>query len=146
VHAGVEFRKARSRRRDDDPVQGKLLPHLLVHAKQAGKVGSEGVVFGRLQIQVCLQFRNYCRKNANGLEGQAPAHVGEGNMARNLVLGLMEGLEGQGHVLITDNYFSSIGLFITLANRDIYATGTVRANRVGLPSNLKNLRNWNRSV
>jgi hypothetical protein len=88
----------------------------------------------------------YCGKNANGPEGQAPARVGEGNMARNVVLGLMEGLEGQGHVVVTDNYFSSIGLFTTLANRDIYATGTVRANRVGLPSDLKNLRTWDRSV
>jgi hypothetical protein len=32
-------------------------------------------------------------------------------MARNVVLGLMEGLQGKGHVLVTDNYFSNIGLF-----------------------------------
>jgi hypothetical protein len=86
-------------------------------------------------------FEIYCGKNANGPEGQAPVRIGEGNMVRNVVLGLMEGLEGQGHVLVTDNYFSSIGLFTTLANRDIYAMGTARANRVGLPSDLKNLRN-----
>jgi hypothetical protein len=91
-------------------------------------------------------FEIYCGKNAIGLEGQAPAHVGEGNMARNVVLGLMEGLEGKGHVLVTDNYFSSIGLFTELANHDIYATRTMRSNRVGLPSDLRNLRTWDRSV
>jgi hypothetical protein len=55
-------------------------------------------------------FEIYCDKNANKPKGQAPACVGEGNMARNLVLGLMEGLKGKGHVLVTNNYFSSIGL------------------------------------
>jgi hypothetical protein len=58
MHVGVEFGKAHYRGQDDDPVQGKLLPRSPVHAEQAGKVESEGVVFGRLQIQVCLQFRN----------------------------------------------------------------------------------------
>jgi hypothetical protein len=66
-------------------------------------------------------------------------------MARNVVLGLVDGLEGKDHVPVTDNYFSSIGLFMELANRDIYATGTMRSNRVGLPSDLKNLRIWERS-
>jgi hypothetical protein len=60
-------------------------------------------------------------------------------MARNVVLGLIEGLEGKGHVLVTDNYFSSIALFTKLANRDFYATGTMTSNYVGLPSDLKNL-------
>jgi hypothetical protein len=91
-------------------------------------------------------FEIYCGKNPNGPEGQAPTRVGEGNMARNVVLGLMEGLEGKGHVLVTDNYFSSIGLFTELANRDIYATGTMRSNRVGLPSEFKNLHMWDRSI
>jgi hypothetical protein len=87
-------------------------------------------------------FEIYYGKNPNGPEGQAPARVGEGNMARNVVLGLIEGLEGKGHVFVTDNYFFSIGLFMELANRDIYATGTMRSNRVGLPSDLKNLHTW----
>jgi hypothetical protein len=89
-------------------------------------------------------FEIYYGKNPNGPEGQAPARVGEGNMARNVVLGLIEGLEGKGHVFVTDNYFFSIGLFMELANRDIYATGTMRSNRVGLPSDLKNLHTWDR--
>jgi hypothetical protein len=70
-------------------------------------------------------FEIYCGKNPNGPKGQAPTHVGEGNLARNVVLGLMEYLEGKGHVVVTDNYFSSISLFTELANRDIYATGTM---------------------
>ena len=71
-----------------------------------------------------------------------PARIGEGNMACNIVLGLMESLKGKGHVLVTDNYFSNIGLFTELANRDIYTTGTMKLNRVRLPSDLKNLCTW----
>jgi hypothetical protein len=71
-------------------------------------------------------FEIYCGKNANGPKRQASARVGEGNMARNVVLGLMEGLEGKGHVLVTDNYFSSIGLFTEFASREIYAMGAIK--------------------
>jgi hypothetical protein len=55
----------------------------------------------------------------------------------------MVGLEGKGHVLVCDNYFSSIGLFMELYSRVIYSTGTMCFNRVGLPSELSNLRTWN---
>jgi hypothetical protein len=33
-------------------------------------------------------FKIYCGKNVNGPKGQAPARVGEGNMAHNVVLGV----------------------------------------------------------
>jgi hypothetical protein len=54
-------------------------------------------------------FKIYYGKNPNGSEEQAPARVGEGNMARNIVLGLMEGLERKGHVLVTDTIFPISG-------------------------------------
>jgi hypothetical protein len=80
------------------------------------------------------------------LGGSQPARRGEGNLARNVVVKLIEGLEGKGHVLIIDSYFSSVGLFKELAERDIFTTSTMRANRVGLPIELKTLRNWDRSI
>jgi hypothetical protein len=61
-------------------------------------------------------------------------------MARNVVLGLMESFQGKGHVLVTNINYSSIGLFTELANREIYTTDTVCSNRMGLPSDIKNLR------
>jgi hypothetical protein len=88
-------------------------------------------------------FYIYCGKDPNILEGQARTRNGEGNMARNVVLGLMVGLEGKGHVLVCDNYFSSIRLFMELYGCDIYGMGTMRSIRVGLPSELSNLRMWN---
>jgi hypothetical protein len=46
--------------------------------------------------------------------------------------GFMHGLENKGHVVVMDNYFSSIDLFEELANKVKYATGTMRANRIGV--------------
>ena len=83
------------------------------------------------------------RDRSQCLEGQAPARNGEGNMAKNVVLDLMVGLEGKGHVVVCDNYFLSIGLFMELYSCNIYCTGTMHSNRVGLSSNLSNLRAWN---
>jgi hypothetical protein len=44
-----------------------------------------------------------------------------------------------------DNYFTSIELFQKLHVRGIYATGTVRANRIGLPEILADISTLNRS-
>jgi hypothetical protein len=57
---------------------------------------------------------------------------------------LMVGLEGKGHVVVTDNYFSSIELFIELAHMEIYATCLMREKRIRLPQRLKDLKSWRR--
>ena len=41
-----------------------------------------------------------------------------------------------------DNYFCSIPLFEELVKQDIYATGSVRSNCIGLPQHLKNTKSW----
>jgi hypothetical protein len=51
----------------------------------------------------------------------------------------------KGHLLVMDNYFSSIGHFEDLLSRGIYATDTMRTNRIGLPTNLKNTKAFKRS-
>ena len=38
-------------------------------------------------------------------------------------MGLLAGLEGRGHCLVVDNYFSSISLFRDLVGKGIYTTG-----------------------
>jgi hypothetical protein len=88
-------------------------------------------------------FKFFCRKDPNVPKDQAPDRNGEGNMARNVVLDLMVGLEGKGHVMVCDNYFSSIGLFMELYSRNIYGTDTMLSNHVGLSSELSNLCAWN---
>ena len=66
-------------------------------------------------------------------------------MARDVVMRLAHGLEGMGHHITMENYFISIPLFIRLATLEIYATSTVRSNRVGLPLPLKNLSAFKQS-
>jgi hypothetical protein len=52
-------------------------------------------------------------------------------------------LDGKGHVVVMDNYFSIVGLFTEMASRGIYASGTMRSNRVGLSKDLKNTKSFN---
>jgi hypothetical protein len=49
-------------------------------------------------------------------------------------------------VITMDNYFTSIGLFKALLERGIYATGTLRNNRIGIPSDLKNTKTFIKSA
>lgn len=87
-------------------------------------------------------FEIYCGANHYGVEEIPHVVRREANVAHNVVMRLLNGQEGKGHVVVTDNYFSSIGLFTELATLEIYATGTMRSNRVGLPNDLKAVRNW----
>ena len=46
-------------------------------------------------------------------------------------------MEGRGHKLYVDNFFSSPELFYDLVNKQIYCCGTVRPNRKRMPQDLK---------
>jgi hypothetical protein len=83
------------------------------------------------------------RKN---LEAEVRVEVpfGQGDAAYGVVMKLLQGLEDKGHCVVMNNFFCSIPLFRDLANKGIYATGTIRSNRINLPSHLKNTRAWRR--
>lgn len=49
---------------------------------------------------------------------------------------LAHSLKNRGHVVIMDKLFLSVGT----ERKGIYAIGTVRSNRIGLPSILKNMK------
>jgi hypothetical protein len=49
----------------------------------------------------------------------------------------MRKIEGHGHKLYVDNFFSSSELFDDLANKQIYCCGTVRLNRRDIPQDLR---------
>ena len=46
-------------------------------------------------------------------------------------------IEGRGHKLYMDNFFSSSELFDDLVKKQIYCCGTVRPNRKGMPQDLR---------
>jgi len=58
-------------------------------------------------------------------------------MGKRVVEGLLVGLEGRGHVVVMDNFFTSVELFRDLEQGGTYATGIVRSNRIGLPDFVK---------
>jgi hypothetical protein len=65
-------------------------------------------------------------------------------LAHGMVLNLLEGLHDVGHVVVMDNYFTSIGFFKELLSRGFSATGTIRSNRVGLSEALKKTKEFNK--
>ena len=60
------------------------------------------------------------------------------SLGHSVVMGLMERYLDKNHVVIMDNFFSSIPLFSDLLDRSTYACGTVRQNRKYFPEDFKN--------
>jgi hypothetical protein len=89
-------------------------------------------------------FDVYMGKSNVATEGPTLPRGG-GNLAQGVVLKLMDGLENEGRTVVMDNYFTSIELFQKLHVRGIYATGTIRANRMGLLEILADISTLNRS-
>ena len=92
-------------------------------------------------------FEVYCRNQnpssgaiENVDESVPRVRYGEPSLAYNVVLKMVEVLSNVGHVVVMDNFFSSIELFKELLSKGIYATGIVRPNQVGLPSELANTK------
>jgi hypothetical protein len=59
--------------------------------------------------------------------------IGEGFMGHNVVKDLLKDLTGRGRIVTTDNFFTSVPLYLDLLQRGIMATGTLRANRKYTP-------------
>ena len=55
-------------------------------------------------------------------------------MTHSVVLRLLEGLEGRGHHVYMDNFYSSPSLYKDLKDKGIGACGIVRLNRKGMPN------------
>ena len=79
----------------------------------------------------------YCKKNEDNEEVSHKAWK-EARLAHNVVLFLATDVQGKGHVISMDNFFTSIGFFEELPSMQIYATRTFRWNQIGLPLVLKN--------
>jgi hypothetical protein len=89
-------------------------------------------------------FRIYVGKSQNVEEEDQRARR-DSTLAHGVVVDLLDDHENKGHIVAIDNYFTSVGLFKDLLGRGIYATGTLCSNRVGIPSILKNKKQYRRS-
>ena len=61
-------------------------------------------------------------------------HIAEIGKSGNIVMTLMEPYLNKGHVLVTDNWYSSPALFSLLHHNKTNAFGTVRKTRRGMPN------------
>ena len=85
----------------------------------------------------------YCGKSGETLASRANTREDQA-LAHRVVLNLTMGLEQKGHVLVMDNYLMSIGLFRGLEWRGIYATRTMRSNRIGLHPDMQKIKEFKR--
>jgi hypothetical protein len=53
-------------------------------------------------------------------------------------------IEGKWHVITMNNFFTSIDLFKELPENAIYAMGTLKSNRIGIPNALKDIKIFSR--
>jgi hypothetical protein len=88
-------------------------------------------------------FAIYCGKK-EAISTVEPIARGEPKLTHKVVTELSRDIERKGHVIAINNFFSSIGLFKKLAEKAIYATGTMRSNRIGISSTLKNTKAFSR--
>ena len=63
--------------------------------------------------------------------------MGDRSHSHAVVVSLLEGLEGRGHHVYMDNYYTAPALFTELRDLGFGACGTVRVNRRGLPPEIK---------
>ena len=67
-----------------------------------------------------------------------PSHE-EANLAYSLVVKLLNGLWHYGHTIAMDNYFFGP---LDLLSQSIYATGTLKANHIGLSKDLRKTKSF----
>lgn len=72
--------------------------------------------------------------------GSQDVQVGGRNHVKKVVHLLMQKYVDKGHSLYLDNFYTSVGLSEELLYKNTYVTGTLRANRIGNPNEIKNIK------
>jgi hypothetical protein len=70
--------------------------------------------------------------------------VYEETLAYLVVMNLVEALYNVGHVVLMDNYFTSIGLFKELFSKGFGATSNICSNCIGLPNAMRRTKEFNK--
>ncbi|WAR15686.1 PGBD4-like protein [Mya arenaria] len=94
------------------------------------------IKYGLKAYMLCDSVSGYCLR-FNLYTGRRVSLPSEHGTIYDLVMDLLRGRFGQGHVLFCDNYYSSPRLFMDLWELGVTAVGTCRKNRKGLPQQLK---------
>lgn len=95
-------------------------------------------------------YKVWIRANSNGYISQFEIYTGKVGQTTEKCLGsrvvktLTTDLFGKFHEVYFDNYFTSLPLMHYLRMNGVYACGTVRKHRVGLPSDFENEKTMSR--
>jgi hypothetical protein len=119
--------------------KGSYCPIRQYMPKKPEKWGIKFWVLANAVSKFIFCFEIFYGKNLEA-EVRVEAPNGETGAAYRVVMKLLKGLHEKGHCVVMDNYFCSIPLFKDLVSKRIYSTGTVRSNRIGLPSHLKDTK------
>lgn len=92
--------------------------------------GIKAFILSESDSGYCLRSKVYTGKHSFQRE---PGTL----LTESVVTSLLDGYEDKGHIVYMDNFYSSPHLFSVLEEKNIGACGTVRANRVGMPNDLK---------
>jgi hypothetical protein len=123
--------------------KGKFCPARQYMPKKPEKWGLKFWCLADSGSKYVYRFEVYCGRSSQTI-GEERRHArGEANLAKKVVMDLVESIHNMGHVIVMDNFFSSIDHFKALEERGTYATGTIRSNRIGLPLCLKNTKAFN---
>jgi hypothetical protein len=60
------------------------------------------------------RFEVYCGRSSQTIGDERRHARGEANLAKKVVMDLVESIHNMGHVIVMDNFFSSIDLFKAL--------------------------------
>jgi hypothetical protein len=81
-----------------------------IYAEKTAEMGIKVWCLSDSKSKYVYDFEIYCGRNDNGANESKNVPCVEESFATNVVLNLMNGLEGRGHVVVINNYFTSVGL------------------------------------
>ena len=135
--------------------KGKYSPIRMYMPKKPVKFGMKAWAAADAISKYVWNFQIYCGKTGNphddgnvsdnGTHGstfrassddEEGSGKGVGLQGRNVVIDLLADLCGRGHIVTTDNFFTSVPLFTYLLAHGIMATGTCRSDRKYLPKEM----------
>lgn len=86
-------------------------------------------------------YKLWCRSDMSGYMYEFEVYQGKDDsefkrfgLGGSIVQKLTKSLVNKNHIIMMDNYFSSVELYEYLKSVGIYACGTIRSNRKGLPA------------
>ena len=119
--------------------KGKYCPIRQYMPKKPTKFGVKVWVWADSWAKYVLNFDVYCGASTKyGEKKKKDSGKGVGKQGRDVVKDLVKDLHHRGHFVVVDNIFTSIPLFTSLLEVGVFARGTARADRKGLPPSLTN--------